>query len=78
MPASFARPAVVSLQQEWTAYEMPASIIALSAMRLFREGTAVKFMRAQNIPRRGTASHASSTLTKGEVKNEEEKREVAK
>jgi hypothetical protein len=59
MPASFARPAVVSLQQEWTAYEMAASIIAPRAMRPFREGTSVEFMRAQNIPRRGTFPHAS-------------------
>jgi hypothetical protein len=54
MPAWFKRPVVVSLQQEWTASEMLASIIALCAMRPFREGTSAKFTRAQNIPRRGT------------------------
>jgi len=36
MPAWFARP-VFSLQQEWTASEMPASIIALVRCDLFAE-----------------------------------------
>jgi hypothetical protein len=44
MPAWFARPTVFSLQQEWTASEMLASIIALFRCDLFAE---IQLMLAQ-------------------------------